>query len=230
MIPSQVAAAVQHHWWLFLLRGVAALAFGVLTLAWPGATLLVLMAFIAAYALVDGIVALVYAFRLRPMFDRWWMLLIRPDQRRLRRPGVHLSEPVAGVHRGIGVAVDADCEHRAVPAGASPEGDGCRAGLERARRVPHPGARCGLGTLPATDGDDRARADRVVRAGGRSGTPRGGVPRPVARAGAHDRLRANTARLSRHGTPDSIRAVTIRLVVLLTFSMLAGCRASATSG
>ncbi len=77
MIPAQVAAAVQHHWWLFLLRGVAALAFGVLTLAWPGATLLVLMAFIAAYALVDGIVALVYAFRLRPMFDRWWMLLVQ---------------------------------------------------------------------------------------------------------------------------------------------------------
>src|SRR6266480_3477118 len=77
MIPAQIAAAVQHHWWLFLLRGVAALAFGVLTLAWPGATLLVLMAFIAAYALVDGIVALVYAFRLRPMFDRWWMLLVQ---------------------------------------------------------------------------------------------------------------------------------------------------------
>src|SRR5437660_12824556 len=77
MIPSQVAAAVQHHWWLFLLRGVAALAFGVLTLAWPGATLLVLMAFIAAYALVDGIVALVYAFRLRAMFDRWWVLLVQ---------------------------------------------------------------------------------------------------------------------------------------------------------
>src|SRR5438094_9486333 len=76
MIPSQVAAAVQHHWWLFLLRGVAALAFGVLTLAWPGATLLVLMAFIAASALVDGIVALVYAFRLRAMFDRWWVLLV----------------------------------------------------------------------------------------------------------------------------------------------------------
>lgn len=77
MIPAQIAAAVQHHWWLFLLRGVAALAFGVLTLAWPGATLLVLMAFIAAYALVDGIVALVYAFRLRPMFDRWWVLLVQ---------------------------------------------------------------------------------------------------------------------------------------------------------
>ena len=77
MIPAQLADAVRHHWWLFLLRGIAALVFGVLTLWWPGATLLVLMAFIAAYALVDGIVALVYAFRLRPMFDRWWVLLVQ---------------------------------------------------------------------------------------------------------------------------------------------------------
>src|SRR5207244_10313716 len=77
MITDQIAAAVRHHWWLFLLRGIAAIAFGVLTLLWPGATLVVLMAFIAAYALVDGIVALMYAFRLRPSFDRWWILLIQ---------------------------------------------------------------------------------------------------------------------------------------------------------
>ena len=48
-----------------------------LTLVWPGATLVVLVAFIAAYALVDGIVALVYAFQLRPVFDRWWVLLVQ---------------------------------------------------------------------------------------------------------------------------------------------------------
>src|SRR5437773_2658693 len=77
MLPDHVAAAVRQHWWLFLLRGVAGVTFGVLTLLWPGATLVVLMAFIAAYALVDGIVALVYAFRLRPLFDRWWMLLLQ---------------------------------------------------------------------------------------------------------------------------------------------------------
>src|SRR3989449_11504706 len=77
MLPDQIAAAVRHHWWLFLLRGIAAVAFGGITLLSPGATLLVLMAFIIAYALVDGIVALVYAFRLRPLFDRWWMLLIQ---------------------------------------------------------------------------------------------------------------------------------------------------------
>ena len=77
MIPAQIAVAVRHHWWLFLLRGLAAIAFGVLTLMWPGATLLVLVAFIAAYALVDGIVALRFAFQLRPVFDRWWALLVQ---------------------------------------------------------------------------------------------------------------------------------------------------------
>src|SRR5213593_2430190 len=76
MIPAHIADAVRHHWWLFLLRGLTAIAFGVLALWWPGATLVVLTAFIAAFALVDGIVALVYAFRLRPIFDRWWALLV----------------------------------------------------------------------------------------------------------------------------------------------------------
>jgi len=83
MLPDQIAAAVRHHSWLFLLRGIAAVAFGVLTLWWPGATLVVLMAFItvafpgvtvaavlvfiAWFALVIGIVQLVVAFRVRTL-------------------------------------------------------------------------------------------------------------------------------------------------------------------
>jgi len=76
MLPDQIAGAIRKHWWLFLLRGIAAIAFGVMTLAWPGATLAVLVAFIAAYALVDGVVALSYAVQLRRVFDRWWLLLV----------------------------------------------------------------------------------------------------------------------------------------------------------
>ena len=44
---------------------------------WPGVTVLALTAFIAAYALVDGGVSVVSAVRLRPVFDRWWVLLIQ---------------------------------------------------------------------------------------------------------------------------------------------------------
>jgi len=77
MPVDQLAAAVRHHWWLFLLRGIAAIAFGVLVLMWPGATVVALMVFIAAYALVDGIVTVASAFRMRALFDRWWLLLIQ---------------------------------------------------------------------------------------------------------------------------------------------------------
>jgi len=162
MIPAHIATAVQHHWWLFLLRGIAALAFGVLTLAWPGATLLVLMAFIAAYALVDGIVALVYAFpTARHVRSLVGAARAGTHQRQLRRAGVHLSDCVARVHRGVGVAVDAVGEHRAVPAGARPESDGSGRGLERVGRLPQSGARGGRRRVPAADRDDRAGADRV---------------------------------------------------------------------
>lgn len=77
MLADQVATAVRHHWWLFLLRGIVALAFAALVLTRPGATIVLLTAFIAAYALVDGIVSVGSAFRMRAVFDRWWLLLVQ---------------------------------------------------------------------------------------------------------------------------------------------------------
>jgi uncharacterized membrane protein HdeD (DUF308 family) len=73
MVPDEIASAIRQHWWLFLLRGIAAIAFGVLTLAWPGATLAVLVAFMGAYALVDGVgagVQVVVAFGARSFAKR----------------------------------------------------------------------------------------------------------------------------------------------------------------
>ncbi len=43
------------NWPLLLLRGIAAIVFGVLALAWPGMTLLVMVILFGAYALVEGI-------------------------------------------------------------------------------------------------------------------------------------------------------------------------------
>jgi uncharacterized membrane protein HdeD (DUF308 family) len=77
MILSEIAAAARHHWWLFLLRGFLAIAFGILVVMMPGATVVALMAFVAAYALVDGIVTIVSAVRLRASFARWWVLLLQ---------------------------------------------------------------------------------------------------------------------------------------------------------
>jgi uncharacterized membrane protein HdeD (DUF308 family) len=43
------------NWWLLAIRGVAAILFGLACFFWPGVTLLVLVSFFGAYALIDGI-------------------------------------------------------------------------------------------------------------------------------------------------------------------------------
>ena len=57
-----ILQALAKKWWLLLLRGIVAVLFGILAFAWPGLTLVTLVIFYGAYALVDGIVALAAAF------------------------------------------------------------------------------------------------------------------------------------------------------------------------
>ena len=45
------------NWWLLLLRGIAAIVFGVLAFVWPVLTLLTLTFLWGAYAIADGILA-----------------------------------------------------------------------------------------------------------------------------------------------------------------------------
>lgn len=65
------------NWWTLVIRGVAAVAFGFATLAWPNLTLTVLIAMFGAYALVDGIFNLVGAIRgATHRKERWgWMFV-----------------------------------------------------------------------------------------------------------------------------------------------------------
>jgi len=53
------------NWWVFVLRGILAILFGVGAFAMPGITLAALIMLYAAYAVVDGIVAAVAAFTQR---------------------------------------------------------------------------------------------------------------------------------------------------------------------
>jgi uncharacterized membrane protein HdeD (DUF308 family) len=50
---------VARDWWVFAIRGVAAIAFGILAFVWPETTLRVLVVLFGAYVLVDGIALLV---------------------------------------------------------------------------------------------------------------------------------------------------------------------------
>ncbi len=51
---EELADSLTRYWWVFLLRGLLAVAFGVIAFAWPGLTLTALVIFFGAYAFVDG--------------------------------------------------------------------------------------------------------------------------------------------------------------------------------
>jgi len=58
-----VVDELARHWWVIGLRGLAAVLFGILAFTLPGMTLAVLVLLFGAYALVDGILTLLAAFR-----------------------------------------------------------------------------------------------------------------------------------------------------------------------
>lgn len=49
---------LRKNWWLVVLRGVAAIGFGILTFIWPGPTLATLVMLFGAYAMVEGTFAI----------------------------------------------------------------------------------------------------------------------------------------------------------------------------
>lgn len=71
--PQPALPMLAGNWWALLLRGIAAVLFGLAALFWPGLTLFVLIVFFGAYALVDGILAIVAGIR-GSEGSRWLLL------------------------------------------------------------------------------------------------------------------------------------------------------------
>jgi uncharacterized membrane protein HdeD (DUF308 family) len=70
------AELLARRWWAILVRGIAAIIFGVLTFVLPGVTLAVMVLLFGAYAVVDGIFSLVAAARGGAARRSWWALVI----------------------------------------------------------------------------------------------------------------------------------------------------------
>ena len=75
-IPRMTANALSDNWWAVALRGLAALVFGVLTLVSPGLSLAALVLLFGAYALADGVLAIVAAYRHQRAAERWWVVAL----------------------------------------------------------------------------------------------------------------------------------------------------------
>jgi len=71
-----MAVILARNWWALFLRGLFAVLFGILAFSWPGLTLAVLVLLFGAYALVDGIFAVIAALKAPQGSKRWWVLLV----------------------------------------------------------------------------------------------------------------------------------------------------------
>lgn len=60
-----MVARLSTHWWLFLIRGILAVALGIVMPLVPGAAIFTLAILFGAYALLDGVVAIATAIRIR---------------------------------------------------------------------------------------------------------------------------------------------------------------------
>jgi uncharacterized membrane protein HdeD (DUF308 family) len=70
------AETLVQNWWLFTLRGVLGITFGILALVFPGPTILSLVLLFSAYMLVDGIFGIISAVRaIRRKENRWGLLI-----------------------------------------------------------------------------------------------------------------------------------------------------------
>ncbi|HEY6983472.1 MAG TPA: HdeD family acid-resistance protein [Pseudolabrys sp.] len=76
IVPPLMLHALARNWSLILLRGICAIVFGLLAFVWPGVTLITLVLFYGAFALVDGVLAIIEAIRGGSAAPRWWLAII----------------------------------------------------------------------------------------------------------------------------------------------------------
>jgi len=67
---------LSEYWWVLLLGGLAGIGAGILTFIYPGMTALVLLFYVAAFAIVRGALEIAAGIRLRKEIEGEWMLVL----------------------------------------------------------------------------------------------------------------------------------------------------------
>jgi uncharacterized membrane protein HdeD (DUF308 family) len=77
-VRLDMAGTVQlaRWWWTFIIRGLLAIAFGVLAFFAPGLGIAVLVGLFAAWALIDGVTNLVTGIGSRRSDKSWWLEIL----------------------------------------------------------------------------------------------------------------------------------------------------------
>jgi uncharacterized membrane protein HdeD (DUF308 family) len=75
LAAAVMGGAPAPRWWLAIV-GIAGVVAGALTFFWPGITALVLLFFIAGWAIAAGVMQIIGAIQLRKEIDDEWMLIL----------------------------------------------------------------------------------------------------------------------------------------------------------
>ena len=74
-MDSRLMKGIRRSWWVFLLYGLAAIAFGLALLVWPEYSLIALVMAFGLLALLDGVVSLLSAIRGDLALPRWLLVV-----------------------------------------------------------------------------------------------------------------------------------------------------------
>ena len=76
IIGKRLATILTRTWWMLLVRGLIAIAFGVWIWMQPGISLAALVLLFGAYVLADGILGVWAALTGRKEHEDWWIMLL----------------------------------------------------------------------------------------------------------------------------------------------------------
>jgi len=76
VLERHLATILARDWWMLLLRGLIAIAFGLLLWVQPAISLAALVLFFGGYVLADGILGVWSAIAGRKDHEDWWVLLL----------------------------------------------------------------------------------------------------------------------------------------------------------
>jgi uncharacterized membrane protein HdeD (DUF308 family) len=73
---KHVSTTLTRNWWILAVRGIAAILFAIAAFLSPAITLAVLVLLFGAYALVDGVFAVIAGISARRKEERWWVMML----------------------------------------------------------------------------------------------------------------------------------------------------------
>src|SRR5713101_3580110 len=71
-----IIETLKRHWWVPVIRGIAAIVFGIIAFGYPGLTIATLVLFFGAWVLIDGVFRIVGAIAGRASDPEWGFHLI----------------------------------------------------------------------------------------------------------------------------------------------------------